>query len=158
MSIINQINRTITSFIPGSKSNRTLDCIEKIQNFTADDKENKKTSEEINSFIKEVSHSCKAIYDIRKFNPADDPNDSLLQAELSNLDDLANLRDKEELNRLPPKERDEIIRERERLIIKNISDWEDRTKMGGKKKNTRRNRRKNTRKLRKSKRKSMKKI
>jgi hypothetical protein len=157
MNIIRGIKSTMNSFIPGSKNNKTLDCIEKIQNFTADDKENKKTSEEINSFIKEVSHSCKAIYDIRKFNPADDPNDSLLQAELSNLDDLAKLRDKEELNRLPTEERDKIITERKRLIRKNIFDWENRT-MGGKEKKTRRNRRKNTRKLRKSKRKSMKKI
>ena len=158
MNIIRGIKSTMNSFIPGSKNNKTLDCIGKIQNFTADDKENKKTSEEINSFIKEVSHSCKDIYDITRFNPADDPNDSLLQAELSNLEDLAKLRDKEELNRLPLEKRNKIIKQREREIEKNISAWENRTKMGGKKKNTRRNRRKNTRKLRKSKRKSMKKI
>jgi hypothetical protein len=128
------------------KYNKTQSCITKIQAFIAADKENVKTRQEILDFIKNLG-DCRLIYNPNTFKQEDDPNDSVLQAELSYLDNLEKLRDKQELEKLSDQERQAILRDRQ--IEKDK--WHDAIYRGGNKKRTRRNKRKSTRKSRKSK-------
>jgi len=128
------------------KYNKTQSCITKIQAFIDADKENVKTRQEILDFKNNLG-DCRLIYNPNTFKPENDPNDSVLQAELSYLDNLEKLRDKQELEKLSEQERQAILRDRQ--IAKD--NWNAIIYRGGNKKRTRRNKRKSTRKLRKSK-------